>query len=95
MEKRKQPLRKCTGCGQKKPKKELIRIVRTNNDDVLADFTGKINGRGAYLCPDIQCVDLAIESNQIARSLKKEVPSQVLKELKEKIDEDLKARRTP
>ncbi len=63
------PLRKCTGCGEIKPKKELIRVIRTPEDMVEIDRTGKKNGRGAYLCDNIACFLKAKKSHAIERSL--------------------------
>lgn len=63
------PLRKCTGCGESKPKKELIRVIRTPEETVEIDRTGKKNGRGAYLCDNIECFLKAKKSHAIERSL--------------------------
>lgn len=63
------PLRKCTGCGEIKPKKELIRVIRTPEETVEIDRTGKKNGRGAYLCDNIECFLKAKKSHAIERSL--------------------------
>ncbi|MFR9296495.1 MAG: RNase P modulator RnpM, partial [Aedoeadaptatus pacaensis] len=53
---KKVPLRKCVGCSESKPKKELIRIVKNKEQEVFIDETGKANGRGAYVCKDIRCL---------------------------------------
>ena len=66
---KKTPLRKCTGCGESKPKKELIRVIRTPEETVEIDRTGKKNGRGAYLCDNIECFLKAKKSHAIERSL--------------------------
>ena len=63
------PLRKCTGCGDSKPKNELIRVIRTPEETVEIDRTGKKNGRGAYLCDNIECFLKAKKSHAIERSL--------------------------
>ena len=67
-QKKKIPLRKCTGCGEMKPKKELVRVVKTPEDEVLMDLTGRVNGRGAYICPNAQCLKIARKSKRIERS---------------------------
>ena len=54
-------MRKCIACGEQKPKKELIRVVKNKEDEVDVDFTGKANGRGAYICNDKKCFELAIK----------------------------------
>ena len=59
--KRKMPVRQCVGCQEMKNKKEMIRIIRTNEQEFLLDTTGKKNGRGAYLCPDPECFEKAVE----------------------------------
>ncbi|MDR7869943.1 MAG: YlxR family protein [Tissierellaceae bacterium] len=83
MKKKKIPIRKCLACGEGKPKKELIRIVKTTEGDVKVDLTGKLNGRGAYICPTIECLELAIKSKKISRSLEVEITDHVYNELRE------------
>ena len=63
------PMRQCLGCREKKPKNALIRIVRTPDAKVLIDRTGKMQGRGAYLCPDKECLRKVIRSGAAARAL--------------------------
>ncbi len=63
------PERRCTGCGESFPKKELIRVVRSPEGDVSIDFTGKKSGRGAYICPKSACFKKARKQGRIARSL--------------------------
>lgn len=63
------PLRKCTGCGEMKPKKELIRVLHTPEDTVVIDKTGKKNGRGAYLCDSPECFQKAMKTHGLERSL--------------------------
>ena len=60
--KRKVPLRKCVGCGEMKPKKEMLRILRTEEEGFLLDATGKKNGRGAYLCHAAECFQKAVRA---------------------------------
>lgn len=69
MQAKKIPLRKCTGCGNMKPKKELIRILYTAEDSFEVDRTGKKNGRGAYICDNPECFHKAMKSHAIERSL--------------------------
>ena len=87
MKKRRIPLRKCVACGERKAKKELIRIVRTTDGQILVDPTGKINGRGAYICPDINCFDKGIKSKQLVNAFGEGVPEEVLETLRNKIGE--------
>lgn len=82
MKVKKIPLRKCIVCGEGKPKKELIRVVRNNEKAVNVDVTGKINGRGAYLCTNIKCIEMAQKNNKLSRALEVEIPSNIYEELK-------------
>ena len=63
------PQRQCMGCRERKAKRELIRVVRTPEGDVKLDFSGKMNGRGAYICPQSECLKKAIRSKALDRSL--------------------------
>lgn len=71
------PVRQCIGCGEKKPKNELVRVIRTPENEVCLDKTGRKNGRGAYLCPDIECFNKAVKSKGIERSLKMGIPDEI------------------
>lgn len=73
------PLRQCTGCREMKPKNELVRVIRTPENEICLDKTGRKNGRGAYLCPDIDCFNKAVKSKGIERSLKTVIPEEVYK----------------
>ena len=86
MKKKKIPLRKCVACGQNKTKKELIRIVNNKEEGVIVDLTGKKNGRGAYICRNIECLNLAIKNKKLSRALETEVPVDIQDELKQEID---------
>jgi len=76
------PQRTCIGCKCKKPKKEMIRIVRTPDRKIIIDETGKKSGRGAYLCGDVKCLDIAFKENSLNKSLKQDIPLQILDELR-------------
>ena len=81
------PMRKCIACGEHKPKKELIRVVKSNEDEVTVDFTGKANGRGAYICNDKKCFELAIKKNAFNRALETKIEDSVYEKLKERLDD--------
>lgn len=85
--KRKIPQRQCVGCGEMKSKKELIRVVKTPEKHIIIDTTGKQNGRGAYICNLVPCLEKAKRNNGLERSLKTRIPEDVYvvltKELKE------------
>ncbi len=69
MKQRKIPMRRCAGCMQSRPKRELIRIVSLGEGHISLDLTGKANGRGVYLCPDASCFEKAKKKNALSRSL--------------------------
>ncbi len=75
------PMRKCTGCGSVKPKKELIRILKTPEGEITIDKTGKKNGRGAYICDSVECFEKAKKSKGIERSLEMQIPSEIYESL--------------
>lgn len=81
---KKNPLRQCVGCGEMKSKKEMMRVIKTSENEILPDVTGKQNGRGAYLCKNAECLKAAEKSKGLERSLKhaisKEVYDNLLKE---------------
>ncbi len=85
MQKKKIPLRKCTGCGEMKPKKELVRVVKTPDNEVLIDLTGKVNGRGAYICPNAECLKIARKSKRIERSFQMQIPDEVYNKMEEEL----------
>jgi predicted RNA-binding protein YlxR (DUF448 family) len=83
---RKIPLRKCSGCGEMKPKAELVRVVRSPEGAVSLDFGGKLNGRGAYLCPNPECLKRAIRSKALDRSLEVAIPEDVYARLEKEME---------
>ncbi len=85
MQKKKIPLRKCTGCGEMKPKKELVRVVKTPEDKVLIDLTGRVNGRGAYICPNAECLKIARKSRRIEKSFQMQIPDEVYDRMEEEL----------
>ena len=87
MKQRKVPLRKCTGCQEMKDKRELIRIVRNDAGEFSLDRTGKKPGRGAYICPNVQCLEKAQKSKGIERSFKAAVPKEVYEQLLAQLEE--------
>ena len=87
MAEKKIPLRKCTGCNEMKPKKELIRVLKTPEDEIILDKTGKKNGRGAYLCKSADCLKLAVKNKGLERSLKVQIPKDVYETLEKEYSE--------
>ena len=82
---KKVPMRQCVGCGEKKPKKELIRIVRPEGEAVSVDRTGRKNGRGAYICPKLSCLETAVKKKALERSLSAEITGETLEALKKEL----------
>ena len=78
----KQPQRTCMGCNNKNDKINLLRVVKNKKDEVSIDTTGKLEGRGAYLCKTISCLDKVIKSKRIERMLEIKIPSEVYEEIR-------------
>ena len=81
MAERKIPTRMCVGCGEHKAKNDLIRVVRTVSGEICLDFTGKLNGRGTYICKDSECLKKAIKSKRIENAFKTSVPTEIYEKL--------------
>ncbi|SHI89173.1 RNase P modulator RnpM [Parasporobacterium paucivorans] len=81
------PLRQCTGCGQMKSKKEMIRVIKTSEDEILIDLSGKKNGRGAYICKSEECLNKAMKNRGLERSLKTKISQEIFERLKEELKE--------
>ena len=71
------PLSMCTGCGEMKPKKELVRVVRSKEEEISLDLTGRKAGRGAYVCPNLECLKKARKTRKIERSLDVKIPDEL------------------
>ena len=83
---KKVPMRKCVGCQEMKNKKEMIRVIRTSEGEILLDATGRKNGRGAYLCPDSNCLAKAVKNKGLERSFKQAIPKEVYEELEKEME---------
>ena len=81
------PMRQCLGCREMKPKRELIRAVKSPEGEISLDFKGKKPGRGAYVCPDPQCLKKAIKSKALERAFSSEIPEEVLIGLQKQMEE--------
>lgn len=84
------PIRTCIGCNEGKPKRELIRIVKTSEGEVLVDFTGKKNGRGAYVCPNISCLEKAIKTKRLSRTFEMPIENELYEKLRLEIEKSVK-----
>ncbi len=84
---RKIPMRQCVGCREMKPKKELIRVVKSPEGAISLDFRGKAPGRGAYLCPDAACLKRAIKAKALERAFEQAIPQEIYDSLLQKMEE--------
>lgn len=85
MQPKKVPMRMCTGCGQMRPKKELIRVVRSTEGEISLDVTGKKPGRGAYLCKNPDCLKKARKARRLERAFSSAIPEEVFARLEEEL----------
>lgn len=81
------PLRQCVGCGEMKNKKEMMRVLKTAEGDIVLDVTGKKNGRGAYLCVSSECLGKARKNKGLERSFKMSIPGEIYDKLQKEFDE--------
>lgn len=86
MTQRKIPLRRCNGCGESKPKKELVRVVRAQDGTVSLDLTGRKPGRGAYVCPSAACLAKARKAKRIERALEVSIPDEIYAAMEAEIE---------
>ncbi len=80
------PMRMCIACREMKPKKELIRIVKTPDNDIVLDLTGKLNGRGAYICKNVDCLKKAEKSGAFSRAFSMEVKREIYERLARELE---------
>ena len=86
MSTKKVPQRQCIGCGEMKNKKEMIRILKTPEGEFTLDATGRKNGRGAYLCPSVECFRNAVKGKWLERSFKMAIPKEVYEILEKEME---------
>ena len=82
------PMRQCLGCREMKPKRELLRVVRSPEGEVSLDTRGKKPGRGAYVCPNADCLKKAVKTRALSRALETEIPYEVMQRLAAELEED-------
>ncbi|SHI79018.1 hypothetical protein SAMN02745975_00599 [Geosporobacter subterraneus DSM 17957] len=90
MKVKKIPLRQCIGCMEGKPKKELIRIVKSKEGDIKIDFTGKAAGRGAYICNNVECLTKAQKKKALNRAFEQEIDQSIYQQLQEELGKNAK-----
>lgn len=88
MKQKKVPQRMCTGCMEMKPKKELIRVVRDTDGDISVDLTGKKNGRGAYVCRNIECLEKAFKAKRLQKNLEAQIDEEIYGRLRDEIQHE-------
>lgn len=81
------PMRQCTGCREMKPKRELIRVVKSPEGEISIDFKGKKPGRGAYICPDVECLKRAVKARALERIFSTQIPKEIYASLESQIGE--------
>lgn len=86
MANKKIPMRMCVGCAEMKLKNELIRVIKTPENEIVLDATGRKNGRGAYICSNMECLKKARKSKGLERSLKVAIPTKVYDNLEKEMD---------
>lgn len=82
------PMRMCTGCGEMKPKRELIRVVKSPEGKIALDRTGRLPGRGAYVCPDLECLKKARKTRRLERVFSSAIPEEVYDALEKELEPD-------
>ncbi|MBO7309837.1 MAG: YlxR family protein [Clostridia bacterium] len=82
------PERQCLGCNEHKPKKELLRVVRTPEGEIFLDFTGKKSGRGAYICRDVTCLKKARKSKRIDKTLDVSIPEEIYDKMEGELSDE-------
>lgn len=85
---KKQPLRQCTGCGEMRPKRELVRVVKTPEGNVMLDRSGKLNGRGAYICHSTECYKKAVKAKRLERAFSCIIPESVSEQIVKELESD-------
>ena len=83
---RKIPMRQCLGCNEHKPKRDLLRVVRSPEGEISQDFKGKKSGRGAYICRDVKCLRRARKSRRMERNLDCEIPEAVYDAMEQELE---------
>ena len=87
MQKKHVPLRMCSGCGEMKPKKELVRVVKSKENEISLDLTGKKAGRGAYVCNNLECLKKARKAKRLERAFSSKIPEEIYDEMERQMEE--------
>ena len=84
---KKVPMRMCIGCREMKPKRELIRVVKTPENEIKLDKTGKLNGRGAYVCPNAECLKKLMKQNALSHTFSMKVDESIYEGLEKELEQ--------
>ena len=87
MQKKHVPLRMCSGCGEMKPEKELVRVVKSKENEISLDLTGKKAGRGAYVCNNLECLKKARKAKRLERAFSSKIPEEIYDEMERQMEE--------
>ena len=87
MKRRRVPMRMCVGCKEMRPKRELLRVVRSPSGTIKVDRTGKQSGRGAYICPRRPCLEAALKGRRLQKALSKDISPEVIREIEDRLVE--------
>ena len=87
MQQRKIPMRQCGGCGEMKPKSELVRIVRSPEGEISLDLTGKKNGRGSYICRSVNCFNMAVKRKSFERAFGQKLTEETVKAVEKELSD--------
>ena len=85
MKQKRIPMRMCTGCGEMKPKKELVRVVKSPEGEISLDLTGRKAGRGAYVCPNLECLKKARKAKRFEKAFSCQIPPEVFDRMEEEM----------
>ncbi|WP_040196438.1 RNase P modulator RnpM [Candidatus Soleaferrea massiliensis] len=85
MQNKRVPMRMCTGCGEMKPKRDLVRVVKSKEGDLSLDLTGRKPGRGAYVCCDLECLKKARKNRRLERTFSCRIPDEVYNQMEEEL----------
>ena len=91
MQTRHVPMRMCNGCGEMKPKKELIRVVKSKEGDISLDLSGKKAGRGAYICHSLECLQKARKARRLEKAFSAKIPNEIYDEMEQQLKASLVA----
>ena len=86
--KKSQPLRQCTGCQEMRPKSELLRVVRTPEGNITLDRSGKFNGRGAYICNNVECYKKAVKARRFEKAFSMQIPEAVVAQIAKELGQN-------